>query len=58
MIMKKNVSVNKTIKEESDLLQLDVKKILVQLLNVSEENLFPIPEEKEVSIVILAMADF
>ena len=56
--MKKNVSVNKTIKEESDLLQLDVKKILVQLLNVSEENLFPIPEEKEVSIVILAMADF
>jgi len=47
--MERSIKCN-LVKDESDLLRFDVKKNLAQLLNVSEENLFPLPEDKEISI--------
>jgi len=50
----KRIVVSSIITNESELLQYDAKKILAQLLEVSEENIFPFPEGKEVGINLLA----
>jgi len=50
----KQIIVSSVITNESELLQYDAKKILTQLLEVSEENVFPFPEGKVVGIRLLA----
>ena len=47
-----SLSVNKKIKTSKDLEKIDIKKLLSRLLNVTEKDIFPIPENSRLSVHI------
>jgi len=50
----KTITISGFIKDVSDLHQFDAKKIIARLLDVSEENIFPLEEGKKIYMHLTA----